>query len=222
MWLSGSPLAWALLAWGSLPPPGPCVPSAFLDLRGCHEARVCRGVAGRLRTASAAQGLEGSSAPDQQDSATQEPGEGPHGLWLRDSLLMDLESESPDSGRSWGWGQGAKEAESPLQAGGGEGACRSPLKRLLGLQLPWHPGWGLLWSLPTAHAPLTPAAPHPSQARSVGVWPWVPTQIPESRSSLSKAVAIVRSVLTRRMCCLSSRRLPPLPAPPPPHPGLYP
>lgn len=77
------------------------------------------------------------------------------------------------------------------------------------------PGWGLLWSLSTAHASLTPAAPHSSRSRSVGVWPWVPTQNPESRSSLNKAAAVVPSALTRRTCCLSSRRLPPLPAPTP-------
>lgn len=173
--------------------PGPCVPPALLHLKGCHEARVCRGVAGCLRIVSTAQGSEGSSAPDQQDLSQTGGRGGPPGRRLCDSLLMDLESKSLHSGRAWGWGHGAAAAETPSMPGVGvvqetlRAAARTPAAGVSGLG---SLGWGLLWSMSTSHAPLTPAAPHPSQARSVSVWPWVPTLSPESRSSLSKAAAI--------------------------------
>ncbi|XP_043771500.1 uncharacterized protein LOC122702055 [Cervus elaphus] len=173
--------------------PGPCVPPALLHLKGCHEARVCRGVAGCLRIVSTAQGSEGSSAPNQQDLSQTGGRGGPPGRWLCDSLLMDLESKSLHSGRAWGWGHGAAAAETPSMPGVGvvqetlRAAARTPAAGVSGLG---SLGWGLLWSMSTSHAPLTPAAPHPSQARSVSVWPWVPTLSPESRSSLSKAAAI--------------------------------
>ena len=120
----------------------------FSQLSGCIPALLDLGAVVKLGPAEVrldASGLRpqhrGQKAPlplISRTSATQEPGEGPHGRWLCDSLLMDLESESLHSGRAWGWGHRANAAETPLQAGGGQTPAPPPDPRL-----PWCPGWSL-------------------------------------------------------------------------------